>query len=265
MHCGNPFNGHDREAKPDPQRLRRTQWGTVIAAGALFGLLVASGPAGIRPPSGPNASLLDSTTIPSQVPKMSASQQARLAELQEALSRARDPQERRRLAHELAHAYQEAGQPDRAATILTRLAQEQPSVDLWRQIGDLYTDWMLRQSEPGIREAILERAVGAYREALKLDPDNLDIRVDMAFCYAQSSQEPMRAVEELNAVLRSDSLHPRANLLLGLLRMQIGRFAQAIEAFDKVLARVASGSPLHEQAQLLRRQALARQQTRTEE
>jgi len=250
IHRGLRLGGSDPDSGLG--RLRRKQGLVLIGAALLWSILLIAGPGGLRTGARPEAGAL--------LPPLTEAQQARAAELERTLAETPDAQRRLRLLEDLLHLYQEAGRPDLGARALSAQAEIEASAALWRRAGDLYTDWMLRQSDPGLRQEALQQAVEAYRKALELNPEDLDVRVDLAFCYAQSPENPMQAVAELNAVLERDSLHARANLLLGLLRMQIGRFREAAEAFDRVLLRAERGSELYTQAEMLRREAINRSQ-----
>ena len=79
-----------------------------------------------------------------------------------------------------------------------------------------------------------QKAVAAYQAALDMNPDNLDVRTDMAIAYLYDPQNSMLAIQETNRVLESDSLHIQANFNRGIMLNQINRTDQAIEQFEKV-------------------------------
>lgn len=129
--------------------------------------------------------------------------------------------------------YFAADRLDFAAEQTALIASATSSEQEWILAGNLYFDWMQRapdtQKAPWAREA-----VAAYQEALALNPDNIDVRTDMAIAYLYDPQNSMMAIQETNRVLEQDSLHVQANFNRGIMLSQINRVDQAIEQFEKV-------------------------------
>ena len=129
--------------------------------------------------------------------------------------------------------YFAADRLDFAAEQTALIAAATSSEQEWILAGNLYFDWMQRapdaQKAPWAREA-----VAAYQEALTLNPDNIDVRTDMAIAYLYDPQNSMMAIQETNRVLEQDSLHVQANFNRGIMLTQINRVDQAIEQFEKV-------------------------------
>jgi tetratricopeptide (TPR) repeat protein len=85
-------------------------------------------------------------------------------------------------------------------------------------------------------------AIVAYRKALDLDPNNVDVRVDMGTCYRNLGQ-PEKAIEEYRRALKINPRHPNANRNSGVvLAYDLHRNAEAIQAFKKYLE-VLPGAP----------------------
>lgn len=103
----------------------------------------------------------------------------------------------------------------------------------WSVAGNLYYDWMERK-DPADRTPWALKAIAAYREALNINPSNMDVRTDMAIAYMYDPPNAMMAIQETNAVLEQDSLHLQANFNRGIMLMQIDRADQAAAQFEKV-------------------------------
>lgn len=97
------------------------------------------------------------------------------------------------------------------------------------------------------RSALAQQAVDLYDRSLALE-DDPGVRVNLAVAALLDPRNPMRAVQELQAVLTADPDHVEANFNLGLMRMQIGRLDAAAESFRRVIALTPPGDPVHQRA-----------------
>jgi tetratricopeptide (TPR) repeat protein len=97
------------------------------------------------------------------------------------------------------------------------------------------------------RAALAQQAVDLYDRSLALD-DDPDVRVNLAVAALLDPRNPMRAVQELQAVLTDNPDHVEANFNMGLMRMQIGRLDAAAESFRRVIALTPADDPVHRRA-----------------
>jgi tetratricopeptide (TPR) repeat protein len=156
--------------------------------------------------------------------------------------------ERRAKQQELVNLYVGAGQLGQAAVIQRRIAEASGQAEAWRRTGDLLYSWMetLDGQQPASSQ-IAESVVEAYQNVLDQEPDNLDVRTDMATAYLQTNQ-PMRGVQEINRVLEEDPNHFQARFNKGIMLTMIGRAEEAIQQFEQVKEIVGSDSPYYQQA-----------------
>jgi tetratricopeptide (TPR) repeat protein len=156
--------------------------------------------------------------------------------------------ERRAKQQELVNLYVGAGQLGQAAIIQRRIAEASGSPDAWRRAGDLLYSWMetLEGQQPASSQ-VAESVVQAYQNVLDQQPDNLDVRTDMATAYLQTNQ-PMRGVQEINQVLDADPDHFQARFNKGIMLTMIGRAEEAIQQFERVKEIVGTDSPYYQQA-----------------
>jgi len=100
------------------------------------------------------------------------------------------------------------------------------------------------------RTTYARKAIAAYERALRINPDNLDARTDMALAYFYDPEQPMLAIQNINEVLAADSTHIQANYNRGYLLFQIGRYEQAIAQFGLVMRLVDDpADPIYVRAQ----------------
>lgn len=135
-----------------------------------------------------------------------------------------------------------AGQETREVAILTGAERD------WIASGNMFYDWM--ETKPvAERSPWAVQAIASYGEALAINPDNNDVRTDMAIAYMYDPQNPMLAIQETNAVLARDSLHIQANFNRGIMLMQINRLDQAREQFERVKTLVGdTENPVYQRA-----------------
>lgn len=138
---------------------------------------------------------------------------------------------------------------DRAAVEQKAIAEVTGTEDDWARTGNYYYDWMDQQFGPE-RVTFAKEAIAAYRKVLEINPDNLDVRTDMAVAYMSDPDNPMLAIQENAAVLEQDSLHVQANFNRGIMLLQINRVDQAVAQFRKVQRIVNDpGAPIYQLAE----------------
>ncbi|ARA92493.1 hypothetical protein AWN76_004455 [Rhodothermaceae bacterium RA] len=202
------------------------------------------------PPAGSAAAPSMATTPedPHEDVPLPASVAEQVARLEAAIDAA-DGAERLARQRELVNLYIGVGRYGSAAQIQEAIATAANTAEDWRRAGDLFYDWMdTLQDQTPEKRAAADRAIQAYQRALELDPDNLDVRTDMATAYLQSSS-PMLGVQEIKAVLDEDPNHLQARFNYGIMLSMINRPEQAIEQFEAVQRIAGPESPFYRQAE----------------
>lgn len=150
--------------------------------------------------------------------------------------------------NELIDLYISATRMDLAAAESEQLARVLNTESAWVDAGNLYYDWMDMQqnARKGIFAA---KAVSAYRQALEINPENLDVRTDLAIALMFHPEESAMAIQETMIVLEKDSTHVQANFNRGIMLLQINRVEQAIESFETVKRLVGNpNDPIYQRA-----------------
>ena len=228
-----------REARSAPekkaQRGVNRQVSLIVGAGlvlvvALFlvttvSKMVSGGDAVTTPP--PEAVDVPTAPVSSDLAAMMSVLDAEIA-LLEGPSLAAKRQEK------IALLYRE-GRIDLAAAEQRKVADVTQSAEDWKRAGDLYYDWMTGLEEQQLKIQAAQMAVESYEQVLEADPDNLDVRTDMATAYLNTGN-PMMGVSEVKRVLEVDPDHLNANFNYGLMLTWINRHDKAIEQFERVMA-----------------------------
>lgn len=208
----------------------------------------ASGPAMQRAPASGGGSATDLTTLvennrQGNMPQQLAARTDSLQSVIESSTGAAQQSARR----ELVNALIGGGRLGPAALAQRRIAETTGNTADWRRTGDLLYSWMETLGNQPQSRSVAQHVVDAYQKVLDQDPENLDVRTDMATAYLQTNN-PMRGVEEINRVLEQDPDHFQARFNKGIMLTMIGRTDQAIEQFERVKEIVGSESPYYQQA-----------------
>jgi ribosomal protein L40E/TolA-binding protein len=170
-------------------------------------------------------------------------------QMEEEISQLRG-QDRLQRQHELVHLLVQNNRPDRAAIVQQDLAEQTGAVNHWRDAGDLYFEWM-ELAETPYRLDISRLAVYAYEQVLAEEPENHDVRANLAWALQYDAQNPMRAIDETTYILNAEPDHVQANFNRGYFLMRINRFDQAVEQMERVRELAGPNTPVGEQAGFL--------------
>ena len=84
-------------------------------------------------------------------------------------------------------------------------------------------------------------AINLFERALKLNPDNDDLKIGLGSCYIYGKgrngnpQETMQGIQQLLSVVRKDSNNMQAQMMLGVGGLVSGQFDKSIERLNKVV------------------------------
>lgn len=237
-----------------PQPAARRAVALVAAAALLVVVLFAASHFGGRvaplvPPDAAQAdegSSADAVALPSPevLPPEVA---ARARELEERIAAADDPNQRLALQIELVEALATAGAFAQAGAVQEAIARSVNTASAWADAGSFYLAHMLR-SQGQVRADYAQRSARAYEASLARNPEDLDVKTDLATAYLNDPADPMRAVTVIREVLDADPNHARARFNYALMLTQIGRLDQAREQFARVLTASSPGDLVHDRA-----------------
>lgn len=151
----------------------------------------------------------------------------------------------------LVRLYIGAGAPGQAALIQSNVADQTDDVDDRRRAANLLYKWMRQVEQQNGRSAVANVAhhvATAYEEVAQQDPKDLDARTRMGEAYLLTNN-PMKGIQAINAVLKEDSTFVPARFQKGLALLQINRLDQAIRQFERVKAHAGSEDPFYKQAE----------------
>ncbi|RME59330.1 MAG: hypothetical protein D6790_10795 [Caldilineae bacterium] len=153
--------------------------------------------------------------------------------------------ERLALQRELVAMLKAEGAFERAARVQEEVARAVDTPAAWKEAGALYFNAMDQSSD---KTRLAGRVIEAFERVLAHDPEDLDVRTDLAVaCYLDPSRRH-RAIEETRAVLRRDPGHLAAAFNLGIFLSQEGRADEAVPWFEQVAREGQPGSRLQREA-----------------
>ena len=101
---------------------------------------------------------------------------------------------------------------------------------------------MRREDSMELKSWEAETAVSLFERALKLDPDNDDLKVGLGSCYVYGPgmigdpQQTMKGIQQLLEVVYKDSNNMQAQMVLGIGAVISRQFDKATERLSKVVA-----------------------------
>jgi Tfp pilus assembly protein PilF len=81
---------------------------------------------------------------------------------------------------------------------------------------------------------MLDQAIAQYKSYLASVPDNVDARVDLGICYFEQKKYD-EAIVEMETALRVNPRHQLGNYNLGIVNLNAGNMAKAMEWFNKAV------------------------------
>lgn len=242
----------DPDAADTERKAVTRQVGIIVGAGVLLVVVLflitalskdqSSAPAATAattPPPTPPVDTGTTTPLPAQLAEQAASLETEIEQLEGEAKLAKQ--------RELANLFIGGGRLDRAALVQQEIAEVQDTPEEWKRAGDLFYDWMSTLQDPA-KPPVAQQAIAAYQRVLAVQPENHDVRTDMATAYL-SSNNPMQGVQEIKRVLEANPDHLHARFNYGIMLALIGRGDQATEQFEAVKALVGPESRYYQQAE----------------
>lgn len=190
----------------------------------------------------------ESTDLNALLPAAKASLDAvsagEIAALEQGLNRSEDDSVRVGLLKQLSGRWYQAGQPAIAGGYAQQVAEQLQTEEAWSIAGTTFAICLQNMQEEKVRTYCTRRAIGAFENAISLNPANIAHRVNLALCYAENppSENPMQGITML---LELNQQHPDNVLILNsLARLAIktGQYDRAKERLEAAYAQNAQNS-----------------------
>lgn len=133
----------------------------------------------------------------------------------------------------LAEAYRQASRYDSAAYYAALLADRHPNMTNWLLAGEAYYEAFTYAIQPERAASLGELARTYLQKALDKDASLADVQVKIGMTYT-ASPAPMQGILLIRQVVEKNPDHVGALNALGLLSMQSGQYAKALERFERL-------------------------------
>ncbi|HEY4195121.1 MAG TPA: tetratricopeptide repeat protein [Mucilaginibacter sp.] len=177
---------------------------------------------------------------------------ARINDLEGQLKSASGDADKLNLQKQLAKQWDDDNQPAPSAFYYQAVAGKENTFENWMAAGNHFNDAYKTTPDTSIQPAFVENAIAAYKNAVKLKPDDLDAKTGLGIAYVNQTSlgitdpnggSPMQGIMLLLGVVKQDPNNRNANLNLGLFAMKSGQFEKAVARFKTVIAQKEEVEP----------------------
>lgn len=126
--------------------------------------------------------------------------------------------------------------PDLASFFVEKTAiRKKNSSNAFSKAGDRYYYAVRFIKDENEIPALYESAVRCYQKAIDIDAKNIDAKIQLAACYVEGSQDPMKGITLLREVEKTDSNNVKLQLNFAFFSVKSQQWDKAIRRFNKVL------------------------------
>lgn len=89
--------------------------------------------------------------------------------------------------------------------------------------------------DSAFKESSLLEATKLFEKAQEIEPENEEIKLELALCYIENPANPMQGISLLRELVEKNPKNENAIFNLGLLSMRSGQYDKAIDRFEQIL------------------------------
>jgi len=177
---------------------------------------------------------------------------AQINELEGQLKNASDDAAQLDLQKQLAKHWEDVNQPAPAAYYYQAIAQKENKFEDWVSAGSHFNDAFKLTQDTLVQPAFVVNAIACYKNAVKLQPQNLDAKTGLGVAYVNQTSmgitdpdggSPMQGIMLLLDVVKQDPNNRNANLSLGMFAMKSGQYEKAVQRFKTIIAQKPDVEP----------------------
>lgn len=170
---------------------------------------------------------------------------ATITDLEGQLKNASSDADKLNLQKKLAKQWDDDNQPAPAAFYYLDAAQKENAFDDWMNAGNHFNDAYKGTQDTAQQPAFVANAIAAFKNAVKLEPENLDAKTGLGVAYVNETASgiadpdggsPMQGIMLLLDVVKKDPKNFKANLNLGLFAFQSRQYDKAITRLKTAIA-----------------------------
>ncbi|GHE55849.1 MAG: tetratricopeptide repeat protein [Bacteroidota bacterium] len=130
--------------------------------------------------------------------------------------------------------FQQINQYDSAAYFANTFAERFNSTEHWRKAGDAYFEAFTYAINEQKTSLLGNKAREAYQIVLEAQPDNLDVKHNVALTYV-AGPSPMQGIMMLREIIEEDPSNEKALMSMGRMSINTGQFENGIERFQSLV------------------------------
>jgi tetratricopeptide (TPR) repeat protein len=125
--------------------------------------------------------------------------------------------------------------PDLASYFVEKIAVKKQQSSAFLKAGDRYYFSVRFIKDNNEIPVLYQSAMRCYQTALDKDAKNIDAKIQLAACYVEGTQDPMKGIALLREVEKTDSNNVKLQLNFAFFSVKSQQWDRAIRRFEKVL------------------------------
>lgn len=125
--------------------------------------------------------------------------------------------------------------PDFAAYFVEQIAERSQTSLAYSKAGDRYYYSVRFIKDNNEIPALYQSAVRCYEKAIAKDAKNVDAKIQLAACFVEDGQDPMKGIGLLREVEKTDSNNVKLQLTFAFFSVKSQQWDKAIKRFNNVL------------------------------
>ena len=125
--------------------------------------------------------------------------------------------------------------PDFASYFVEKIAERKQTASAFYKAGDRYYYSIRFIKDNNEIPVLYQSAMRCYQKALAKDPNFTDAKIQLAACYVEGSQDPMKGITLLREVEKTDSNNVKLQLNFAFFSVKSQQWDKAIIRFENVL------------------------------
>ncbi len=169
--------------------------------------------------------------------KLSPTKAASMLAFEKQEENASDPEARIEARKELSGLWYDLGWPSISGHYAEVIAKVEQTEESWAIAGSTYTICSQRTEEKKIKSFCSSRAIRAFENAISINPDNIQNRINLALCYTEQPppDNPMKGILMLRTLQEKNPENVAILTQLAKLAMRTGQFEKAAERLKQAL------------------------------
>jgi len=165
-------------------------------------------------------------------------QKSYLITLEKEIEGSENESNKQELLKQLSGKWFEYQQPHIAGFYAEKVAEIENTPIAWSIVGTTFASAFKSKSEKKIKDYALGRAIVAFENAISLDPEEIQHKVNLALCYVEypPQNNPMKGILQLIELNKENPDNPLVLTNLGRLAIQTGQYDKAIQRLENAIA-----------------------------